>query len=80
MGPIQMPDVLTRGVAEARYDGTAEGRRARQGGAVVSGPDISRSHQGLVITSIRTADGAERHGNDFFVGATSSKPDVSLVN
>jgi hypothetical protein len=35
IGPIQMPDVLMRGVSEARYDGTPGGssrKRGRRGG------------------------------------------------
>ncbi|WP_405489008.1 methionyl-tRNA formyltransferase [Nocardia sp. NBC_00511] len=62
-------EVLAAKVSEARYGGTA-GRVIVQegGGAVVCGPDPRRGHNhGLVITRVRTADGVERDGAEFFV-------------
>lgn len=62
-------EVLAAKVSEARYGGTA-GRVIVQegGGAVVCGPDPRRGHNhGLVITRVRTADGVECDGAEFFV-------------
>jgi hypothetical protein len=62
MGPIQMPVVLMRGVAEARYDGTAGGLSRTKGRAVVSKPDISEAPR-LGDHSYSYADGAQRRGD-----------------
>jgi methionyl-tRNA formyltransferase len=62
-------EVLAARVSEARYGGTP-GRVIVQdgGGAVVCGPVAYRgASQGLVITRVRTADGVERGGDEFFV-------------
>jgi methionyl-tRNA formyltransferase len=62
-------EVLAAHVSEARYGGTP-GRVIVQegGGAVVCGPDAYRGgNRGLVITRVRTADGVERRGDEFFV-------------
>jgi methionyl-tRNA formyltransferase len=62
-------EVLEASVSEAHYGGTP-GRVIVQegGGAVVSGPHPHRGgNRGLVITRVRTADGAERGGDEFFV-------------
>lgn len=62
-------DVLAARVSEARYGGTP-GRVIVQegGGAVVSGPDAHRGgNPALVITRVRTADGVEHAGDEFFV-------------
>ena len=67
MGPIQMPDVLMRGVSEARYDGTPGGHRAKGAARWCPGRTYRGGNRGLVITRIRTADGAERRGDEFFV-------------
>lgn len=61
-------EVLETRVSEARYGGTA-GRVIVQegGGAVVCGPHSHRGdNHGLVITRVRTADGAEHGGAEFF--------------
>ncbi len=61
--------MLEARVSEARYGGTP-GRVIVQegGGAVVSGPNAYRGgNRGLVITCVRTADGVERGGDEFFV-------------
>lgn len=62
-------EVLESRVSEARYGGTP-GRVIVQegGGAVVSGPDAFRgNNRGLVITRVRSADGVEHRGDEFFV-------------
>ncbi|MFI7671168.1 methionyl-tRNA formyltransferase [Nocardia sp. NPDC049526] len=62
-------EVLSAHVSEARYGGTP-GRVIVQegGGAVVTGPDAMRgNNHGLVITRVRTPDGRERDGAEFFV-------------
>lgn len=61
-------EVLEAKVSEIRYGGTP-GRVIVQegGGAVVSGPGAHRGgNLGLVITRVRTADGAEHSGDKFF--------------
>ena len=61
-------EVLKAAVSDARYGGTP-GRVIVQegGGAVVSGPDAYRGgNHALVITRIRTADGVEHRGDEFF--------------
>jgi methionyl-tRNA formyltransferase len=61
-------EVLNARISEARYGGTP-GRVIVQegGGAVVSGPDAFRGcNRALIITRIRTADGVERSGEEFF--------------
>jgi methionyl-tRNA formyltransferase len=61
-------EVLEARVSEASYGGTA-GRVIAQegGGVVVSGPNAYRGgNHGLVITRIRSEDGVERRGDDFF--------------
>lgn len=61
-------EVLEARVSEARYGGTP-GRVIVQegGGAVVCGPDAQRGgNRALVITRVRTADGVERGGDEFF--------------
>ena len=61
--------MLEARVSEARYGGTP-GRVIVQegGGAVVSGPEAYRGgNRGLVITLVRTADGVEHRGDEFFV-------------
>jgi len=62
-------EVLAARVSEARYGGTP-GRVVVQegGGVVVSGPDARRGgNRGLVITRVRTADGTEHDGSEFFL-------------
>jgi methionyl-tRNA formyltransferase len=62
-------EVLEAHVSEARYGGTP-GRVIVQegGGAVVTGRDAHRAgNRALVITRVRTADGAEHRGDEFFV-------------
>jgi methionyl-tRNA formyltransferase len=62
-------EVLEAAVSDARYGGTP-GRVIVQegGGAVVSGPDAYRgANHALVITRIRTADGVEHRGDEFFL-------------
>ncbi|MFI9506263.1 methionyl-tRNA formyltransferase [Nocardia sp. NPDC052566] len=61
-------EVLEASVSEARYGGTP-GRVIVQegGGAVVTGSDAHRGgNHGLVIGRVRTADGVERAGAEFF--------------
>ncbi len=61
-------EVLDARISEARYGGTT-GRVIVQegGGTVVSGPDPFRgANHGLVLTRIRTADGVEHRGDEFF--------------
>jgi methionyl-tRNA formyltransferase len=61
-------EILAAEVSEIRYGGTP-GRVIVQegGGAVVSGPDAFRGgNQGLVITRVRSADGVEHAGEEFF--------------
>ncbi|MBF6211592.1 methionyl-tRNA formyltransferase [Nocardia puris] len=61
-------EVLAAEVSSARYGGTP-GRVIVQedGGVVVCGPDAFRGHNhGLLITKVRTADGAEHSGAEFF--------------
>ncbi|GGL23299.1 methionyl-tRNA formyltransferase [Nocardia jinanensis] len=61
-------EVLEAAVSAARYGGTP-GRVIVQedGGVVVSGPDAHRgANHGLLITRIRTADGTEHSGAEFF--------------
>jgi len=63
-------EVLAAHVSEAGYGGTP-GRVIVQegGGAVVCGPNAYRSgNRGLVITRVRSSDGVERRGDEFFVG------------
>jgi methionyl-tRNA formyltransferase len=62
-------EVLQARVSEARYGGTP-GRVIVQegGGVVVAGPDAHRgANRGLVITRVRSADGVERRGDEFFL-------------
>ena len=62
-------EVLEARVSQARYGGTA-GRVIVQegGGVVVSGPDAHRGgNRGLVITRVRTGDGVEHSGDEFFL-------------
>ncbi len=62
-------EVLETRVSEARYGGTP-GRVIVQegGGAVVCGPQAYRGgNRALVITLVRTADGVEHRGAEFFV-------------
>ncbi|ATL65693.1 methionyl-tRNA formyltransferase [Nocardia terpenica] len=64
----QRVEVLAATVSQARYGGTP-GRVIVQegGGAVVCGPDAYRGgNHGLVITRVRTADGRELDGAEFF--------------
>ncbi|WP_280234095.1 methionyl-tRNA formyltransferase [Nocardia cyriacigeorgica] len=61
-------EILAARVSSARYGGTP-GRVIVQedGGAVVCGPDAFRGgNHALVITRVRTADGAEHDGAEFF--------------
>jgi methionyl-tRNA formyltransferase len=61
-------EVLEAKLSEVRYGGTP-GRVIVQedGGAVVSGPEAYLGHnRGLVITKVRSADGAEHSGDKFF--------------
>ncbi|WP_069161972.1 methionyl-tRNA formyltransferase [Nocardia altamirensis] len=61
-------EILAAEVSTARYGGTV-GRVVVQegGGAVVCGPDpIRGNNNGLVITRVRTADGTEHSGAEFF--------------
>ncbi|MBH0777634.1 methionyl-tRNA formyltransferase [Nocardia bovistercoris] len=61
-------EILSASVSEARYGGTA-GRVVVQesGGVVVCGTDpIRGGNHGLVITRVRTADGSEHAGAEFF--------------
>ena len=65
----QRTEVVAARISAARYGGTP-GRVIVQegGGAVVCGPDAYRgANRGLVITRVRTADGVERSGDEFFV-------------
>ncbi len=65
----QRIEVVAARISAARYGGTP-GRVIVQegGGAVVCGPDAYRgANRGLVITRVRTADGVERSGDEFFV-------------
>jgi methionyl-tRNA formyltransferase len=62
-------EVVEARVSEACYGGTP-GRVIVQeaGGVVVSGPEAFRGkNRGLVITRIRSADGVERRGDEFFL-------------
>ncbi len=62
-------EVLEASVSEARYGGTP-GRVIVQegGGAVVSGPQPFRGgNRALVVTSVRTPDGVEHRGDEFFL-------------
>ncbi|MCV7283227.1 methionyl-tRNA formyltransferase [Mycolicibacterium flavescens] len=62
-------EIVQARISEARYGGTP-GRVIVQegGGVVVCGPDAIRGgNHGLVITRVRTADGFERDGNEFFL-------------
>ncbi|MFI1462615.1 methionyl-tRNA formyltransferase [Nocardia carnea] len=61
-------EILESGVSAARYGGTP-GRVIVQegGGVVVCGPDAYRGdNHGLLITRVRTADGTEYSGAEFF--------------
>jgi methionyl-tRNA formyltransferase len=61
-------EVLESSVSAARYGGTP-GRVIVQegGGVVVSGPEAHRGdNHGLLITRVRTADGVEHSGAEFF--------------
>ncbi|MGW0003304.1 methionyl-tRNA formyltransferase [Nocardia grenadensis] len=61
-------EVLAAAVSAARYGGTP-GRVIVQenGGVVVCGPDAHRGdNHGLLITRVRTADGTEHSGAEFF--------------
>jgi methionyl-tRNA formyltransferase len=63
-------EVLETRVSEARYGGTP-GRVIVQegGGVVVTGPHAYQGrNRGLVIKRLRSADGVERRGDEFFVG------------
>jgi methionyl-tRNA formyltransferase len=71
-------EVLEARVSEACYGGTP-GRVIVQegGGAVVSGADAYRGgNRALVITRVRSADGAEHRGDEFFLrgGYLTDKP------
>jgi methionyl-tRNA formyltransferase len=62
-------EVLEARVSEARYGGTP-GRVIVQeeGGAVVSGPQPFRGgNRALVVTLVRTPDGVEHRGDEFFL-------------
>jgi len=62
-------EVLEARVSDARYGGTP-GRVIVQegGGAVVSGPEAYRGdNRGLVVTLVRTADGVDHRGDEFFL-------------
>jgi methionyl-tRNA formyltransferase len=62
-------EVLAARVSEARYGGTP-GRVIVQegGGAVVSGPAAFRGgNRALVVTLVRTPDGVEHRGDEFFL-------------
>ncbi|MRH91605.1 methionyl-tRNA formyltransferase [Nocardia sp. SYP-A9097] len=62
-------EILAATISEARYGGTP-GRVIVQegGGAVVCGPNPVRgNNSALVITRVRTADGVEHDGGEFFV-------------
>lgn len=62
-------EIVEARISEARYGGT-RGRVIVQegGGAVVCGPDAIRGgNRGLVITRVRTSDGSEREGSEFFL-------------
>ncbi|WP_405133544.1 methionyl-tRNA formyltransferase [Nocardia sp. NBC_01388] len=62
-------EVLAASISEASYGGTT-GRVVVQegGGVVVCGPNALRgNNRGLLITRVRTADGVERDGAEFFV-------------
>ncbi|MFF2552733.1 methionyl-tRNA formyltransferase [Nocardia sp. NPDC058058] len=61
-------EILAAHISEARYGGT-QGRVIVQegGGAVVCGPNPQRGgNHAVVITKVRTADGVEREGSEFF--------------
>jgi methionyl-tRNA formyltransferase len=62
-------EVLEARVSEARYGGTPGRVIVQEGGAVViSGPHAYRGgNSGLVVKRIRSADGAERRGDEFFL-------------
>jgi len=71
-------EVLEARVSEPRYGGTP-GRVIVQegGGAVVCGVDAYRGgNRGLVITRVRSGDGAEHRGDEFFLrgGYLTDKP------
>jgi methionyl-tRNA formyltransferase len=62
-------EVLAARVSEARYGGTP-GRVIVQegGGAVVCGPETFRGrNRALVVTSVRTSDGVEHRGDEYFL-------------
>lgn len=62
-------EVIEARVSQARYGGTP-GRVIVQegGGAVVSGPDAYRGGNcALVVTRVRSADGVEHRGDEFFL-------------
>lgn len=61
-------EILASSVSSARYGGTP-GRVIVQegGGVVVCGPEAYRGgNHGLLVTRVRTADGAEHNGAEFF--------------
>jgi methionyl-tRNA formyltransferase len=64
----QRIEVLEAGVSEARYGGTPGRVIVQEGaGAVVTGADAHRGrNRALLITRVRTADGAEHSGEEFF--------------
>jgi len=71
-------EVLEAHISDARYGGTI-GRVIVQegGGAVVSGADAYRGgNRGLVITRVRSEDGVEHRGDEFFLrgGYLTDKP------
>ncbi|HEU4363082.1 MAG TPA: methionyl-tRNA formyltransferase [Mycobacterium sp.] len=73
-------EVLQARVSAVRYGGTP-GRVIAQegGGAVVCGPDAYRGgNRALVITRVRSADGAEHEGETFFAGGGYLGPEYDL--
>lgn len=74
----QRVEVTGAAVSEARYGGTP-GRVIVQegGGAVVCGPAAYRGgNHGLLITRVRTADGVEHRGDEFFLRGGYLTPTV----
>ena len=64
----QRIEVLEAGISEARYGGTPGRVIVQEGaGAVVTGTVAHRGqNRALLITRVRTADGAEHRGEEFF--------------
>ncbi|SEH82121.1 methionyl-tRNA formyltransferase [Mycolicibacterium rutilum] len=62
-------EIVEARISEARYGGTPGRVIVQEGGGVaVCGPDAVRGgNHGLVITGVRTADGAEHAGDEFFL-------------